>query len=160
MGHAGSYVLTQHAPPPSPYHALPPGTMAPGPYGTVLDVDMLQGTANVARKIKTMNRPKSQFVGISSRQDGKFKAVVVFQGQSVFIGAFAREADAALHYDVVAAPLGKRVNDDARAKLIVERYPQETGSIADAVHSVDHAAVRQMAKHVANLFVRGTPGKM
>lgn len=107
---------------------------------------------HVARKIRTSTRPKSQYVGISSRQDGKFKSVVVFQGQSLFIGAFSSEHEAVLHYDVVAAPLGKRVNDDARAKLLIEGFPRETRSIADAVHAIDHAAVRHLAKHVSSLF--------
>ncbi|KAG8462109.1 hypothetical protein KFE25_011559 [Diacronema lutheri] len=114
---------------------------------------------NVARKIKTPKWPKSQFVGVSSRQDGKFKAVVVFHGQSMFIGAFPSEVEASLHYDVVAAPLGKRVNDDVRAKAIVSRWPNESHAIAEAVHAVDHAAVRQLARHVASLHLAetGTP---
>ncbi|KAG8462110.1 hypothetical protein KFE25_011560 [Diacronema lutheri] len=98
-------------------------------------------------------RPKSPFVGISSRQDGKFKAVVVFQGQSLFIGAFASELVASLHYDVVAAPLGKRVNDEARAKRLLEQFPHELRSISQAVRAIDHASVRQLAKRVSSLFL-------
>jgi DNA-binding LacI/PurR family transcriptional regulator len=59
-----------------------------------------------------------------------------------------------LHCDVATASLGKRINDDARAKLIVDRYPREMS----AIRTDNRAIARQMAKHVAELFVRGTPG--
>jgi len=98
-----------------------------------------------------LSATQSQFVGVSSRQDGKFKSVVVFQGQSIFIGAFAYEHEAALHYDLVAAPLGKRVNNEVRAKTICERYPHESRMIANAVHEVDHPSVRQLVRYLAAL---------
>jgi hypothetical protein len=134
----------------------PSGVMEAQPMGNLahaLGAPLTSGSSNAARKIKTFHRPKSPFVGISSRQDGKFKAVLIYQGQSIFIGAFAREADAVLHYDIVAAPIGKSVNDDVRADAICERFPQETASIADAVHAVNHASVRQLAKDVARVFL-------
>lgn len=110
--------------------------------------------SNTARKIKTTKMPKSPYVGVSSRQDGKYKSVVVFQGQSIFIGAFSSETDAALHYDSVAAPLGKRVNDGMRARAILEQWPHEARSIAQAVHAIDHASVRLLARNLATLYSR------
>ncbi|KAG8460726.1 hypothetical protein KFE25_010781 [Diacronema lutheri] len=115
-------------------------------------VDGGQGAHSGALKIRTARAPKSQFVGVSSRQDGKFKAVVIFHGQSLFIGAFSDEVQACVHYDIVAAALGKRANDEERAKRLLEQWPHESRLIADAVRRVDHNCVRQLAKGVASLL--------
>lgn len=77
--------------------------------------------SGAARTIKTRERPRSQFVGVSSRQDGRYKSVVAYRGQSLFIGDFASETDAALHYNSVAAPLGKRLNNGLA--LSIEALP-------------------------------------
>jgi hypothetical protein len=153
-------MFSQNVAPLRPYPALPHGAVAAGFSSAVIDRDMLPcGTAFVARKKKTTSSPTSQFLGISWRRDRGCRAHVYFHARSFHIGTFDHEADAVLHYDVVAASLGKPVNDNARAKLIVDRYPREIGAIANAMRADDGATVRQMAKHVAKLFVRGTPGE-
>lgn len=107
--------------------------------------------AGTARKIKTRKSPKSKFVGVSTRRDGKFKSVIVFQGECIFIGAFETEADAILHYDIIAAPLGKRANDTPRARVILERWTRETNAIVEAFHAHSHATMRKLARHIAGL---------
>lgn len=137
--------------------ALVPAGHAAGAGSSGEELGLGTLASNQARKIKTPKLPKSQFVGVSTRQDGKFKAVCVFQGQSIFIGAFSSDVGAALHYDIVAKPLGKKVNDDARAKALMDGFPAEARMIVDAVRAVDHAQVRHLAKHVASLYASISP---